>query len=223
MSRGDALQAALAALREQGADHLDPVGFRYIEAMERRAALREGPAAAIVREKAARALDAYRERAAQASDALQAPAGHCGPAQLQQLEAALRSRAHCDALAALSSLLDATGDAQQGSSGPGDSLQAQLQRQEAEILAALPDGNETAPATPPALKSALQIRAAVTRDNAERLVGRALSRAPENSGPLNPQKLVTQSLAEMRQLSPAYLDRFVSWVDTLFWLEQSGQ
>ena len=44
---------------------------------------------------------------------------------------------------------------------------------------------------------------------------------PQNPGPLNPQMLAIKSLSTMRELSPDYLNRFVSYVDTLLWLERS--
>ena len=46
--------------------------------------------------------------------------------------------------------------------------------------------------------------------------------APEDSGPLNPQMLITESLSQLRDLSPGYLSRFVTYFDTLFWLQQAN-
>ena len=57
--------------------------------------------------------------------------------------------------------------------------------------------------------------------NADKVVTQALEEVPAEAGPLNPQRLATRSLATMRDLSPHYLSRFVSYVDTLFWLEQA--
>ena len=51
----------------------------------------------------------------------------------------------------------------------------------------------------------------------------AMVRGPENAGPLNPHMLVLRSLALMRQLSPDYLQRFLSHVDSLLWLDQENQ
>ena len=53
------------------------------------------------------------------------------------------------------------------------------------------------------------------------MVSQALAEVPEAAGPLNPQRLATRSLAAMHDLSPHYLSRFVSYIDTLFWLEQA--
>ena len=58
--------------------------------------------------------------------------------------------------------------------------------------------------------------------NADKLVTQSIKHAPENAGPLNPQMLVIHSLATMRDLSPHYMSRFVSYIDTLMWLEQAS-
>jgi hypothetical protein len=57
----------------------------------------------------------------------------------------------------------------------------------------------------------------------ERLVSLANNECPENSGHLNSQMLVTRSLCIMRDLSPSYLNRFVSYIDTLLWLERAAE
>ena len=82
-------------------------------------------------------------------------------------------------------------------------------------------------ATPPArpereLTSARYFRELRQQLTAENRITRAVQEAPQDSGPLNPQKLAIRSLMLMRELSPGYLGRFVSYVDTLFWLENAG-
>ncbi|VWD02412.1 hypothetical protein BLA18112_04083 [Burkholderia lata] len=47
----------------------------------------------------------------------------------------------------------------------------------------------------------------------------SLDQVPRNAGPLNSNSLVHRSLATMRELSPAYLQQFMSYVDALAWLE----
>lgn len=61
------------------------------------------------------------------------------------------------------------------------------------------------------------------KHNFHKLVSQIENNAPENPGPLNPQMLLVKTLTRMRDLSPEYLYRFVSYVDTLFWLEQSTE
>ena len=64
------------------------------------------------------------------------------------------------------------------------------------------------------------------RDNWSRLktnkkVAKAIDQAPKNAGPINSHGLVLKSLALMRDVSPDYLNRFVSHVETLLILDQS--
>ncbi len=69
---------------------------------------------------------------------------------------------------------------------------------------------------------ALQLlRESWSKHNAEQLVNRVIKEGPETPGPLNPEKLVIDSLTAMRDMSPDYLNRFVSYVDTLLWLEKA--
>lgn len=58
---------------------------------------------------------------------------------------------------------------------------------------------------------------------AEQQVKQALTRGPENAGPLNAHRLMLRSLALMQSLSPDYLRRFLSQVDALLWIEQVNQ
>ncbi len=56
----------------------------------------------------------------------------------------------------------------------------------------------------------------------DKLVTSAIKERPEDPGPLNTQMLATHTLSVMRNLSPAYLNRFVSYIDTLLWLKHAG-
>ena len=48
----------------------------------------------------------------------------------------------------------------------------------------------------------------------------SLEQVPENAGPLNSGALVHRSIALMRELSPGYLEQFLSYADSLSWIEQ---
>ncbi len=65
-------------------------------------------------------------------------------------------------------------------------------------------------------------RESLQKLHSDRTVRTALSQCPQDPGPLNPQMLVSRSLAMLRELSPAYVNRFVAYVDTLLWLEDAG-
>jgi hypothetical protein len=56
----------------------------------------------------------------------------------------------------------------------------------------------------------------------ENQLRQSLGQVPQNAGPLNSNSLVHRSLSLMRELSPGYLQHFLSYVDTLSWMEQLG-
>jgi restriction endonuclease Mrr len=53
-------------------------------------------------------------------------------------------------------------------------------------------------------------RQAWKRLNAEQRLAQSRAALPQNAGPLNSQHLVHKALQQMRQLSPAYFERFVA-------------
>jgi len=86
--------------------------------------------------------------------------------------------------------------------------------------AAPPAGNES---TLRELASVTRFRETWSRIAAEDQVAAAVERGPANAGPLNSHMLVLRTLARLRDLSPHYLRRFLSQVETLQWLEQASQ
>lgn len=73
----------------------------------------------------------------------------------------------------------------------------------------------------PDLRSTLRFRETWERLGAEVQVQQARARAPQNAGPLNPQRLVIETLALMGELSPHYLRRFLAQTETLLWLDEA--
>lgn len=61
-----------------------------------------------------------------------------------------------------------------------------------------------------------------TRLRTESQLRESLEQVPANAGPLNSGTLVHRSIALMRDVSPAYLQHFVAYVDALSWMEQMG-
>ncbi len=72
------------------------------------------------------------------------------------------------------------------------------------------------------MKSVRQFSEVWSKISAEQQVVKALHQGPENAGPLNSHKLMLRSLSLMRELSPDYLRRFMSQMDSLLWLEQAN-
>jgi hypothetical protein len=83
-------------------------------------------------------------------------------------------------------------------------------------------GDSTAPAAPPELKTLSRFRGTWAKLSADQRLNRSLAKVPENAGPLNSHHLVHRSLTLMRDLSPEYLQRFLSYVDTLLWMDQAN-
>jgi hypothetical protein len=82
-------------------------------------------------------------------------------------------------------------------------------------------GSHETVATAPELKSVRLFRNTWSKLSADKQLNKALDQAPKNAGPINSHMLVLRSLALMRELSPDYLNRFISYADTLLCLEQA--
>jgi hypothetical protein len=78
----------------------------------------------------------------------------------------------------------------------------------------------TTPATE--LKAVRQFSHTWARLRVDQQLARALARQPGNAGPLNSQRLMLQTLQRLRQLSPAYLQRFMAHADALLWLDDGA-
>lgn len=72
------------------------------------------------------------------------------------------------------------------------------------------------------LDSVRLYRESWVRINSDKLVTQAVEEGFEAPGPLNQEMLATRSLSIMREISPAYVNHFVSYVETLLWLEKAG-
>jgi hypothetical protein len=55
----------------------------------------------------------------------------------------------------------------------------------------------------------------------DKLVEQMITLRPENLGPLNPHMLLIKSLESLRELSPQYLSRFVTYIDAILRLEDA--
>lgn len=95
-------------------------------------------------------------------------------------------------------------------------LNAHIEQVTGQARAGLPAGGGAWPE----LRSAQRFRETWERIGAEVQVQQARERAPQNAGPLNPQRLMLDTLARMGEISPHYLRRFLAHTETLLWLEQ---
>ncbi len=196
MDTPDPMQPLLDALRQDGAWRLDPVRFRYIEALARRLAGQPEAVRRLLQDKLRQAVADYAQRHAQARAAGAAPrparrplAGKAGAAP----------GSACLPLSELNAHIRGASQALRGPAVPG-----------------------AAPG-PMELASVRRFRQAWSRQRTLEQVARAATRKPANAGPLNSHALALQSLALMQALSPDYLRRFVLQVESLQWLEQAAR
>jgi len=203
------LTATIASLLEQGADSFDPIRFRYIESMARRAGGQRILVAQVIAKKACKALEDYQNDAA-ASKAIKHQA-------LVQENGQELYDARAD-LVALTQHLD-QGKTHEGECSSDSSFTDELRQQESDVVQSFVGTAVNQRREPTAIRL---YRESWIKQNSDRLVVQSVKNGPEDPGPLNSQMLVIHSLSTMRGLSPDYLNRFVSYVDTLLWLDQAG-
>lgn len=180
---GHPARATLDAWRASGADRVDPLRFRFIEAFARRAAGHEGEARRILDGRLSALLDEY----------------------ATTLEEADRSKAAV-----------ADGSCESAASAADDATLAALIGRIADYARAADSGG----AVYPELAALDYFREVWSKVRADKQLRQSLAPVPGNAGPLNSSSLVHRSLSLMRELSPGYLKQFLSYVDTLSWLEQ---
>ena len=211
--------ARIAALRTCGARHFDPVRLHYLELLAQRAQGQRGTVRRLLEAKLALALAEWssrlnRARSAAAADILGVAASH--PQALVPLQALLDA-------GDLRGLRQALGQLQAPRQATAlGALTRYLEQQAPEALPqAAATGLDGRPGSRTELKSVRHFRNTWSRLSAGRQLAQALQRAPHNAGPINSHMLVLRSLALMRDISPAYLNHFISYADTLLCLDQS--
>lgn len=193
-------RADFTALKTSATGRYDPVRLRYIESLLQRWESSTGKRAQRLERRLRESLAAY--RAAQPASTPRAPQRNASPTGLAQL---------CELLS-------------HGSDNDMPPLEQTLRQQELDLVGAIASRSSASTASEmrsEELRAARRFHSAMVSLNADRVVTTALADIPEDCGPLNPQRLATRSLAAMRELSPHYLSRFVSYIDTLLWLEQA--
>ena len=205
------------ALRLLGADKFDPVRLHYLQVLAHRVNTHQGPVKRILEGKLAQALVAFRARFAQAQgDAKDA---------IDQI-----TKQHPHAAADLQWRLN-TGDvrgvrqfiATMRASEPRASLGDLTRYMTQHAPEPVELGFEGLAGIRPELKTTRYFRETWSKLSVDKRVAQALDQAPKNAGPINAHMLVLRSLALMRDISPDYLNRFTSYVDTLLCLDQCDE
>ncbi|WP_332671983.1 DUF2894 domain-containing protein [Aromatoleum sp.] len=215
----DDLGAQIDSLRAGGAQRFDPVRFRFIEALARRAAGHRDRIRDVLDARLAQMLSEYRERA----DRAEREAGDRLARGMSRFpDAADALRQHCDAgdFRGLQRLL-ARLEAQRSSRFLADLLVEIAQRS---------SDSATADELPAAglvverrveLKSLKYFRRTWSKLSVDQQLSRAFAQAPDNAGPLNSHFLVLRALGTIRDIAPEYLEQFIPYVEALLWLDQA--
>lgn len=224
-------QHTLDAWRERGADRLDPVRFRFIDALRRRAAAHGGDARRLLDARLATLIDAYAadlRRAESNGDACEcagAPAPAPAPASSSSSST---SPAPTPTAPSTTTTSPAASSPAEPARGPLAALLDYIGSRERPTASA-PDETRAAPASSTAsgrvaLRAEPELldyfRETWSKLSADSQLRASLEQVPKNAGPLNSSSLVHRSLSLMRELSPEYLRQFLSYVDALSWLQQ---
>jgi hypothetical protein len=187
------VQAQLDALRASGAADRDPVRFAYLEALSRRAATQ--PTA--IRQSLKAKISSAASELASHPVPLLTPAAPTNPARpLADLLAYISGQAH----------------EQPGGMRPVSDVSTVNRKKSPK--------SKSAPQAPE-LKSVAIFRNEWSKLSTEQQLTQTLAQAPENAGPMNSQHLVLRSLERMRDIAPDYLQGFMSYIDTLIWLDHA--
>lgn len=219
----EGLLSSLDHLRSLGAQRFDPVRFRYLEVLAKRWQAATGEVQPLLAAKLTPALAAFQERFTQAQQA----------ARDEMIRQSARHPEQSRELRRLWAAGDFRGLHKLGLQASADRpvpplalLNQHIQRVTQDDMdltgLGLDLGHDDAGARAD-MKSVRRFREAWSMQAADDQVVEAVERGPENAGPLNSHMLVLRSLALMRDLSPAYLRRFLSQVDTLLWLDQVNE
>ena len=164
----------LDAWRERGADRMDPVRFRFMEALERRAAPHAGAARALLDQRLAALLDAY------AADLERDEAAPGSPRPSRRKRLAARRRI------APPPIRPSTPPARRHPGQPGPRARHRPRRPGAALTRSC---------------RCWTYRDIWAKVSANRQLRQSEQQVPDNAGPLNSNNLVHRSLALMRQLA----------------------
>ena len=207
----------LDALRKLGAQGFDPACFHYLTRLADRAMNQHGRVKQLIEARLTLELTAFRgrfERARHDAKRVMDAVDRLDPELATRLErlyatgdfkaleraiTAIKAGDHETPLAALvRQLAQATG--------------------QADIFSAEDEGGASGE-----LKTMRYFRTTWSTLSVKKQLAKAFEQPPPNAGPINSHSLVLRSLAIMQDISPDYLNRFTSYVDTLLRLDQHGE
>ena len=229
----------IALILERGDNRFDETRFRYITSMYDRAVKQRSSVSLALMSKVHQLITSYQSDLSlsdestvalsrrikmsfpESSSEVDRVERYCNARALIKLEERLTRASEGGVLSALTNLLlqESESDDSQGIS----SFLELLQSQENEVVKTFSDNETCTRSKKIELKSTRLFRESQEKLNSEKLIRQAIKDGPDNPGPINPHMLAIRSLSTMQSLSPQYLKRFLSYIDTVFWLEQAGE
>lgn len=208
--------ARLDELRQAGAQRFDPAAFHYLDRLRGQAQAGQGRIRQLLWSRWAQELKAFEQRFDRArADARMAVDQHLRlhpdpghtlehlyrTGDFRALARAIRSQQAAAQVASLAELVRRLDQA----TAPGEGMVA-----------------SAGPGAPAELKTMRHFSKTWSALSVDKQLAQAFEQTPLNAGPINSHNLVLRSLAMMRDISPDYLTRFTSYIDTLLRLEQQG-
>lgn len=198
--------ALIASLRAAGASRFDPISLHYIEVLSKRASAHQGSVKCILDAKLAKALAAFKER----FDLAQRDAREAVAQNAQQYPHAANDLQRLFSTGDFKGLRRFIATLKTGEQCASlSTLVRQLEQHSSDNAGSRSE-----------LKTVRNFRNTWSKLSVDRQLAQALDQAPKNAGPINSHMLVLRSLALMRDISPDYLTRFMSYADTLLCLDQ---
>ncbi len=188
-------------LRRCGADQLDPVRFRYLDALAQRLAA-NGLQHTRHWQKLVQAVSEFQAKCELANQATQ----HDQPRQFSPL-------------AALLAVLNQAPEVP--ATDPRSELEQRVFGEAAEDSGTAHHPASNGRLQP--LKAMARVKADYGAQALQDRIRHAIEQIPKDAGPMNAHRLVSRAIAEMQRLSPEYLNRFANYTDTLMALERLGK
>lgn len=235
------IEQALQALREAGAAQRDPVRWHYIEVLQRRTLTQPEAVQRLLHERLLRALQdlasaqtappaargAAQTVAKTVANTVPNTAANTAANTVANTAAPSAAAARPASATTPARTADRSGAAPASAAKPAPSALGRLLQDLQALQTSTPapqtlrPGRRRGSRLPPENPRVRQFRQQLQTISVNKQVQQALAQAPQNAGPINSQRLVLRALALMRDISPDYLQRFMTHVDTLLCLESA--
>jgi hypothetical protein len=211
----------ITSLRTAGADQFDSLGLQYLEVLANRAITHQGSVKRILDGKLLHALTEFKVRFEQAQGLAKDTIDEIAP-QYPHAVANLQRLLKGGDFKGMMRSVTILRDSENNSICPslGDLVRDMAKHSSDPVMGGTEGIFHGGVGLRAELKATRYFRNTWSKLSVNKRVTQALDQAPRNAGPINSHMLVLRSLALMREISPEYLSRFTSYVDTLLCLDQ---